>query len=111
MGRRETMRVIFIDDDGARHEVEGRDGESAMRCATQHLVPGIIGECGGAMACATCHGYVQEPWDAMIPPPSTQEREMLSGCIDTEPNSRLTCQVKLTEALDGITIRVPRSQT
>jgi 2Fe-2S ferredoxin len=82
-----------------------------MRCATQHLIPGIIGECGGAMACATCHGYVQSPWDAMIPPPSAGERDMIAGCLDVGPNSRLTCQVKLTQDLDGITIRVPRSQT
>ncbi len=106
-----TMRVDFIDPEGNRLEVTGQEGESAMRCATQHLVPGIVGECGGAMACATCHGYVLEPWDTAIPPPAAQEREMLSGCIDVQANSRLTCQVKLTEALDGITIQVPRSQT
>jgi 2Fe-2S ferredoxin len=105
------MRVTFIDGDGGDHEVDGAIGESAMRCATAHRVPGIIGECGGAMACATCHGYVEEPWAGMIPPPSAQEQEMLSGCIDVRPSSRLTCQVKLTGALDGLTIRVPQSQT
>jgi len=82
-----------------------------MRCATHHLIPGIIGECGGAMACATCHGYVEAGWEAAIQPPSPGEREMIEGCLDVKPNSRLTCQVKLAEALDGIIIRVPRSQT
>jgi 2Fe-2S ferredoxin len=105
------MRVKFIDYRGVEHVVTGQPGESAMRCATEHLVPGIIGECGGAMACATCHGYVDEAWLGKIPAPSAQEREMLSGCIDMRPNSRLTCQIRLTEALDGLTIMVPDSQT
>jgi 2Fe-2S ferredoxin len=105
------MRVNFIDIDGQTHAVDGAPGESAMRCATQHLVPGIIGECGGAMACATCHGYVDENWVGKLPSPGAQERDMLAGCIDVRPNSRLTCQIKLTEALDGLTITVPESQT
>jgi 2Fe-2S ferredoxin len=105
------MRVTFIDPDGKNHTVTGEPGESAMRCATNHLVPGIIGECGGAMACATCHGYVAEEWAAKLPPPSAQEREMLSGCIDVRPNSRLTCQIRLSDELDGMVIKVPESQT
>jgi 2Fe-2S ferredoxin len=105
------MQVIFIDDRGAQHSVTTEPGVSAMRCATEHLVPGIVGECGGAMACATCHGYVDEEWLDKLPPPSAQEREMLSGCIDMRPNSRLTCQIHLTEELDGLTIRIPDSQT
>jgi 2Fe-2S ferredoxin len=105
------MRVIFIDPEGQTHAVTGEPGESAMRCATNHLVPGIVGECGGAMACATCHGYVADDWAARLPPPGPQEREMLSGCIDVRPNSRLTCQIRLSEELDGITITVPDSQT
>jgi 2Fe-2S ferredoxin len=105
------MRVIFIDDRGESRTVEGEAGQSAMRCATDHLVPGIIGECGGAMACATCHGYVDDAWAGKLPPPSAQEREMIAGCIDVRPNSRLTCQIKLDETLDGLTITVPESQT
>ena len=105
------MRVTFIDIDGEPREVEGRPGETAMRCATEHLVAGIIGECGGAMACATCHGYVDEAWAGKLPPPSAQELEMLTGCIDVRPNSRLTCQIKLSEELDGLAITVPESQT
>jgi len=105
------MRINFIDIDGETQTVEGTEGDSAMRCATEHLVAGIIGECGGGMACATCHGYVDEAWMDKLPPPSAQEREMLSGCIDVRPNSRLTCQIRLTEALDGLKITVPESQT
>ena len=105
------MHVTFIDDQGKQYSVTAEPGDSAMRCATEHLVPGIVGECGGAMACATCHGYVDEGWLGKLPPPSAQEREMLSGCIDMRPNSRLTCQIHLTEELDGLTIQIPDSQT
>ncbi|MDB5395003.1 MAG: (2Fe-2S) ferredoxin [Rhodospirillales bacterium] len=105
------MRVTFIDPAGQTHAVTGEPGESIMRCATHHLVPGIVGECGGAMACATCHGYIAEDWAGKLAAPSAQEREMLSGCIDVRPNSRLTCQIRLTEELGGIVIEVPESQT
>ena len=105
------MRVTFIDPDGKTLDLTGEPGESAMRCATNHLVPGIVGECGGAMACATCHGYVDVAWTDKLPPPGAQERDMLAGCIDVRPNSRLTCQIVLSEALDGLVIEVPESQT
>lgn len=105
------MHVRFIDIDGGEHLVEGEPGESVMRCAGRYLIPGIIGECGGTMACATCHGYVAMPWLAMLPPPSDQEQDMLAGCIDVEPGSRLTCQLILDAGLDGLTVTVPRSQT
>jgi len=104
------MRVIFTDPDGLVHCVEGKDGESAMACAKRNLIPGIIGECGGAMACATCHAFVEEPWPGRLPPPAQQEREMLEGCIDVRPNSRLTCQILLKAELDGIALSVPDSQ-
>jgi 2Fe-2S ferredoxin len=105
------MRVIFIDASGGEHLAEGDAGESAMRCAIRNDVPGIIGECGGSMACATCHGYVVPPWAAMIPPATQQERGMVDGCLDVRGNSRLTCQIKLIGGLDGLTIEVPQAQT
>jgi len=104
------MLVRFIDPDGQEHQVEGEPGESAMRCATRALIPGVIGECGGAMACATCHCYVEPPEGATVPEASFQERDMIEGCIDTRPSSRLTCQVILEPALEGITFIVPTSQ-
>jgi ferredoxin, 2Fe-2S len=105
-----TVLVRFIDPDGREHAIEGQAGESAMQCATRALIPGIIGECGGAMACATCHAYVAEPWSSALPPPGTQESDMIEGCIDARPESRLTCQIKLSPELDGITFTVPASQ-
>jgi 2Fe-2S ferredoxin len=105
------MRVVFIDATGVRREVSGAEGDTVMRCAAGALVPGILGECGGAMACATCHGYIAEDWADRLPPPSPQEEEMLEGCIDRRPTSRLTCQIRLSAELDGLTIQVPGTQT
>ena len=102
------MLVRFIDPDGGEHLVEGEAGESAMRCATRALIPGVIGECGGAMACATCHAYAD--MGAGVPPPESAERDMIDGCIDTRPTSRLTCQIRVTPALAGATFIVPDSQ-
>ena len=101
------MHIRFIDAEGNEHLAEGEVGESAMRCATRALIPGIIGECGGAMACATCHAYVDAP---ALHATDAQEREMLGGCIDVRPNSRLTCQVMLTAQSNGMTFTIPTSQ-
>lgn len=103
------MKVRFIDPGGREHVVEGQEGESVMRCATRALIPGVLGECGGAMACATCHCYV-EPAGAAPPPALPAEQDIVSGCLDVRPNSRLTCQIVLTPEMDGITFIVPRSQ-
>ena len=104
------MLVRFIDPEGHEHLVEGEAGESAMRCATRALIPGVIGECGGAMACATCHCYAMPPAGIALPKPCPQERDMIDGCIDTRPTSRLTCQIRVTPALAGATFIVPDSQ-
>ncbi|WP_206598590.1 2Fe-2S iron-sulfur cluster-binding protein [Croceicoccus estronivorus] len=104
------MRVTFFDINGAAQHVEGRAGENAMECAKRNAIDGIIGECGGAMACATCHAYVDPRWIARLDPPEHQERDMIDGCIDVRPESRLTCQVILEDALDGIVFTVPDSQ-
>ena len=105
------MQIKFVDPAGSEHLVDVESGENAMRCATRHSIPGIVGECGGALACATCHGYVADEWASKLPPPSELEMEMLEGCIDVQPNSRLTCQLTLEPALDGLVIRIPHSQT
>ena len=105
------MQIKFVDPAGSEHLVDADPGENAMRCATRHAIPGIVGECGGALACATCHGYVADEWASKLPPPSELEKEMLEGCIDVQPNSRLTCQLTLEPALDGIVIHVAKSQT
>ena len=89
------MRVTFIDPDGQTHSVTGEPGESAMRCATNHLVPGIVGECGGAMACATCHGYVAEDWAAKPPSPAPDRRTRPAAIHST------ACEREQTPSFDS----------
>jgi ferredoxin, 2Fe-2S len=100
--------ILFIQPDGREQSVQGDPGQSVMQAAIGALVPGIVADCGGACSCATCHGYVDEAWVDKVPPPSAEEADMIdAGCLDVQPNSRLTCQIKLTEALDGLVIRLP----
>jgi 2Fe-2S ferredoxin len=103
-------KIHFVEPDGKTHLVEGAVGQSVMEAATRNQVPGIIGECGGCCACATCHLYVDEPWFSRLPPADEMEMGMLEGALETGPHSRLTCQVRITEELDGLTARIPASQ-
>jgi 2Fe-2S ferredoxin len=104
-------KVRFIQHDGSEQVVEGDDGSSVMQTAVDNMVPGIIADCGGNCSCATCHGYVDPAWMDKLPPRSEDEVVMLDGVMNVEHNSRLTCQIKLKRELDGIVIRLPRSQT
>ncbi len=103
-------KIIFIQPDGAAQAVEAGVGQSVMEAATTNFVPGIIGECGGCCSCATCHVYVDEPWLSQLPPADEMEQGMLEGAVEPGPNSRLSCQIKVTEALDGLTARIPAGQ-
>lgn len=107
----DVVKVSFRLASGETVAVRGDVGETLMSCAVNNAIDGIIGECGGAMACATCHGYVDQDWLDRLPPPSDQEKAMLEGCIEVRPTSRLTCQIILELALEGLTIEVPASQT
>jgi len=103
-------RILFIQPDGREQSAEGDPGQSVMQAAIGAVVPGIVADCGGACSCATCHGYVDEAWIDRVPPPSAEEADMIdAGCLDVLPNSRLTCQIRLTEDLDGLVIRIPPS--
>ena len=104
-------KIKFIEADGKEHEVEAQEGQSVMQTAVNNLVPGIIAECGGFASCATCHGYVDEAWLKKLPPPDAAEEGMISCAFHVKPNSRLTCQIKVTPALDGLVVRLPVSQT
>lgn len=105
----ETMtRILFIQPDGREQAVEASAGQSVMQAAIGALVPGIVADCGGACSCATCHGYVDERWVDRVPPASVDETEMIdAGCLDALPTSRLTCQIKVTDELEGLVIRLP----
>lgn len=104
------ISVTFIEHNGTRHDIEADAGESLMQAAVRHSIPGILAECGGACACATCHCYITSEWSSRIAPPERYEQEMLECVIDPCPQSRLSCQVQLTSELNGLTILIPESQ-
>jgi len=103
-------QVTFITFSGERHTVDVPSGTTLMRAATDHGVPGIDGDCGGNCACATCHVYVDEVWRGKVGPPAAMEEDMLDFGYDVRPNSRLSCQIKVSEELDGLVVRTPERQ-
>jgi len=102
--------ITYIDPDGTARTVDGEFGSTVMETAIKNNVPGIEAECGGACACATCHVYVDDAWRAVVGDPSPMEEDMLDFGYDVRESSRLSCQIKVTEALDGLTVRVPERQ-
>lgn len=103
-------RAIYIDAKGNQFEADIPVGQNLMEGAVDNMIDGILGECGGVMACATCHVYVAKEWQDKIPPATEREDDMIDMAIEPEENSRLSCQIEMTEALDGITVYLPRSQ-
>lgn len=104
-------RIIYIQHDGTRHDVEANPGQSIMQAAIDNLIPGILGDCGGVCSCATCHVYVDEAWKAALPPLSETEEFLLDGVPDREPaTSRLSCQLTVDEELNGMEVRLPEEQ-
>lgn len=103
--------VTYVEPGGARRTVDVPEGENAMRGALNKMVRGIVGECGGALACATCHVYVDDAWAARVGPPSEMEAQMLeSAYCEAKPNSRLSCQITMSAALDGLVLHIPEAQ-
>lgn len=105
-------RVDYIASDGSCVSFDVPVGENVMRGALYNGVEGIIGECGGGLSCATCHCYVDDAWSGRVGGPPTQaEQELLeSAAAQVTPNSRLSCQIVMTDALDGLVVRLPESQ-
>ncbi|MBV9330564.1 MAG: (2Fe-2S)-binding protein [Alphaproteobacteria bacterium] len=103
-------KIKYIEHNGKEHEVDVPEGWSVMEGAVKNLIPGIDADCGGACACATCHVYVEESWLSKLSPKEDMEETMLDFAQDLEPNSRLSCQIKVSSALDGFTVRMPKSQ-
>ncbi|RUO74110.1 (2Fe-2S)-binding protein [Pseudidiomarina sediminum] len=103
-------RAIYIDAKGNQFEADIPVGQNLMEGAVDNMIDGILGECGGVMACATCHVYVAKEWQDKLPPASEREDDMIDMAIEPEENSRLSCQIEMTEELDGITVYLPRSQ-
>ena len=103
-------KITFITHDGISHEVVAENGSTVMENAIKNSVPGIEAECGGACACATCHVYVEDEWMEKTGDPDVMEEDMLDFAWEMQPNSRLSCQIKVSDELDGLVVRVPEKQ-
>ena len=103
-------KITYIDSAGSSRTIDAEVGATVMETAIKNDVPGIEAECVGACACATCHVYVEEAWRETVGGPSPMEEDMLDFGYDVKPNSRLSCQIKVTDALDGLVVRTPERQ-
>src|SRR5476651_2085306 len=103
-------KIHFVDHSGETRIIDVENGATVMEAAIRNAIPGILAECGGACACATCHVYVDEAWTEKTGSPSPMEEDMLDFAFDVRPTSRLSCQIKVSDALDGLTITVPERQ-
>jgi 2Fe-2S ferredoxin len=103
-------KITYIESKGREHVIDVAVGMTVMEGAVKHNVPGIDADCGGACACATCHVYVDAAWADKTGKPSGMEQSMLDFASDVEATSRLSCQIKVEPALDGLIVRLPKSQ-
>lgn len=103
--------VTYIEHNGTEHKVDVPNGETLMQGAINNAVAGIVGECGGGLACATCLCYVDAAWVDRLTPPSEMEEDMIEfSPHGNQPGSRLSCQITISEQLDGLVVRLPESQ-
>lgn len=103
-------KITYIEHDGTEHVLDVKNGMTVMEGAIKNLVPGIDAECGGACACATCHVYIDEAWTDVVGGPSDMEEDMLDFGFDVRDNSRLCCQITVSDELDGLVVRIPEQQ-
>jgi ferredoxin, 2Fe-2S len=102
-------KLNFVDHNGRTRVVEADSG-TVMEAAIGNGIPGIEAECGGACACATCHVYIDEAWRERVGAPLPMEEGLLDFAFDVRPNSRLSCQIKVSERLDGLIVSTPERQ-
>lgn len=103
-------KITYIENNGTVHETEAEAGSTVMETAIRNGVPGIVAECGGACTCATCHVHVDDAWTEVVGEPSVMEEDMLDFAFDVRPSSRLSCQIKVRDELDGLVVHVPEKQ-
>ncbi|NNC38723.1 MAG: 2Fe-2S iron-sulfur cluster binding domain-containing protein [Hyphomonadaceae bacterium] len=103
-------KINYVDDEGVKRTVDADIRSTIMEAAVQNMIPGIDADCGGACACATCHVYVDKNWTDKLEPQDDMESSMLDFAEEVQENSRLSCQIIITEDLDGITVQTPKSQ-
>jgi 2Fe-2S ferredoxin len=102
--------INYIQPDGKEISVKVNSGDSVMQGAMDNMIDGIVAECGGGCSCATCHVYIDDAWMDKVGPAIDMEKEMLEAGTNMRPNSRLSCQVEVTDDLDGMTVRIPAEQ-
>ena len=103
-------KIVFIEPGGARREITAPAGITLMEAARQQGIRGIVAQCGGACACATCHVYIEQSWLARLEPREEMEEFMLETAWEPRDNSRLSCQIHVTADLDGLQVTVPQRQ-
>src|SRR5512147_410432 len=103
-------KITYIESSGKEHVVDAPVGQTVMEAAVKHAVPGIDADCGGACACATCHVYVDAAFTEKVGKPSAMEQSMLDFAENVKENSRLSCQIKIREDLEGLKVTTPESQ-
>ncbi|MFN3955431.1 MAG: 2Fe-2S iron-sulfur cluster-binding protein [Pararhodobacter sp.] len=104
-------KITYVEFNGTRHVVDVAPGLTVMEGARDNNIPGIEADCGGACACSTCHVYVAEDWIDRLPPRDPMEEDMLDFAYEPNPvRSRLTCQIKVSDALDGLVVQMPEKQ-
>ncbi|MDQ0320522.1 2Fe-2S ferredoxin [Pararhizobium capsulatum DSM 1112] len=103
-------KLKIIAFDGTQYDFDVQNGSTVMENAVRNSVPGIEAECGGACACATCHVYIDDAWSAIVGPPEAMEEDMLDFAYEVKPTSRLSCQIKMNDGLDGLVVHVPERQ-
>ncbi len=104
------VKITFIDSGGTARTVEAEPGATVMETAIKNGIPEIEAECGGACACSTCHVYIDGAWREKVGEPSPMEEDMLDFAFEVKPNSRLSCQIKVREDLDGLVVTTPSRQ-
>ena len=104
-------KITYIEHNGKIHSIEVANGLSVMEGAVQNNIPGIDADCGGSMACATCHVYVKEEWFNKLPKKEDGEEDMLDMAFEPKKNSRLSCQIIVSDELDGLTVNIPPKQS
>lgn len=103
-------RIVFVDAEGKTTEVVAEIGQSVMSAAVQNGIDAIAAECGGSCACGTCHCYIDAAWSEKLPAPDYQEQDMIECVVNPDERSRLSCQIAVSDALDGMVVHLPAGQ-
>jgi len=103
-------QITYITTDGGQHDVDVSEGSTVMEGAIDNMIEGILAECGGSCTCATCHVYVDDAWLDKIEGPGEFEKDLLEMVVDPSPNSRLSCQITVSAKLEGLVVKMPKSQ-